>query len=172
MAVDQKKLMGAFGINPVANQSASAGTGIQQDSDDEMEDPFMPEELPEMDSGRTAPVIMNTEAPAPTQQDFNADVDYARRSYANILNEAQKLIQIAMENAESGSSKDLFAAADTIRAASETTERLVTLHEKIQKLQGGGQSAGAGNTFVQNQVVFNGTTEDAMRMVRERIADG
>lgn len=162
MAVDQKKLMGAFGLNPV-----------QPSSDENLEDDvFLPDALPEAEEGRTSPVIMNTEAPAPTQQDFNADVDYARRSYANIMNEAQKLIQIAMENAESGSSRDLFAAADTIRAASETAERLVSLHEKIQKLQGENQTAGNGNTFVQNQVVFNGTTEDAMRMVRERISNG
>ena len=160
--------MGAFGLNPVQSSAAQ-----EPEDDGSLEDDvFLPDALPEGEEGRTAPVILNTEAPPPTRQDFNADIDYARRSYANIANEAQKLIQIAMENAESGSSRDLFAAADTIRAASEATERLVTLYEKLQKLQGDGQGAGSGNTFVQNQVVFNGTTEDAMRMVRERISNG
>ena len=71
--------MGAFGLNPV-----------QPSSDENLEDDvFLPDALPEAEEGRTSPVIMNTEAPAPTQQDFNADVDYARRSYANIMNEAQ-----------------------------------------------------------------------------------
>lgn len=168
MAVDQKKLMGAFGLDPIqTTQSAQADL-----EDEEFEDPFLPE-MPEGPEGRTPPVLMNTEAPPVTSQDFNADIDYARRSYANIASESQKLVQIAMENAESGSSKDLFAAADTIRAASEATERLVTLYEKLQKLQSasGGQPD-SGNTYVQNQVVFNGTTEDAMQMVRDRIANG
>lgn len=165
MAIDQKKLMGAFGLNPIqTNQSP-------EPEDEDFEDPFV-SGLPEEDGGRTPPVIMNTEAPALTPQDFNADIDYARRSYANIASESQKLVQIAMENAESGSSKDLFAAADTIRAASEAAERLVTLYEKLQKLQPSVSDQPAGNTYVQNQVVFNGSTEDAMKMVRERIASG
>jgi hypothetical protein len=76
-----------------------------------------------------------------------------------------------MENAESGSSKDIFAAADTIRAASETAEKLLAVHEKLQAMQGIA-GMGNGNTFVQNQVVFQGTTEDAMRLVRQRMKDG
>lgn len=168
MTIDQKKLMGAFGLNP-----SGAPVSPAEPEDENLEDSFVPVGLPEMDEdeGRTAPVIINTDAPAPSVQDFNTDIDYARRSYANILNEAQKLVQLAMENAESGSSKDVFAAADTIRAASESAERLVNLQEKIQKLRGERQ-APQGSTFVQNQVVFNGTTEDAIRMVRERIANG
>ncbi len=168
MTIDQKKLMGAFGLNPSGSQTAP-----EPQDDDELEDAFIPVGLPDEmeDEGRTAPVIMDTEAPPPSPQDFNSDIDYARRSYANITNEAQKLVQLAMENAENGSSKDVFAAADTIRAASETVERLVSLHEKIQKLRGDADIP-AGSTFVQNQVVFNGTTEDAMKMVRERITNG
>ena len=138
MAIDQKKLMGAFGLNPIqTNQSP-------EPEDEDFEDPFV-SGLPEEDGGRTPPVIMNTEAPALTPQDFNADIDYARRSYANIASESQKLVQI---------------------------ERLVTLYEKLQKLQPSVSDQPAGNTYVQNQVVFNGSTEDAMKMVRERIASG
>ena len=170
MAVDQKKLMGAFGISPV---QAPSSTPESDAADEEFEDPFLPG-MPEEDEGRTPPVLMDTDAKPVSPQDFNADIDYARRSYANIASESQKLVQIAMENAESGSSKDLFAAADTIRAASEATERLVTLYEKLQKLTAvsGSQQPDAGNTYVQNQVVFNGTTEEAMQMVRERMANG
>jgi len=166
MAIDTKKLMGAFGLNP---QGASQQQAEDIDGNLE-EDVFFPDQMPEGDDGRTAPVVQNTEAPPVSAQDFNSDVDYARRSQASLVNEAQKLVQIAMENAESGSSKDIFAAADTIRAASETAERLIALHEKIRELNG--KSDDSGNTYVQNQVVFQGSTEDAMRLVREKMLNG
>ncbi len=164
MAIDKKKLMGAFGLNPIQGQPEP------EELDEESDDPFLPG-LPDMDEGDSAPILQNTEAPPPCPQDFNTDVDYVRRSQANLVGEAQKLVRLAMENAESGSSKDIFAAADTIRAASETAEKLLAVHEKIQAIQGS-NAMGNGNTFVQNQVVFQGSTEDAMRMIRERINNG
>lgn len=169
MAIDQKKLMGAFGLEPVQNLTPSNSFAAEEDEDD---DPFLPG-LPELDgtSTRLPPIVQNTEAPPPSPQDFNTDVDYIRRTQASLIGESQRLVQIAMENAESGSSKDIFAAADTIRAASETTERLLTVHEKIQAMQEK-EGLGNGNTFVQNQVVFQGTTEDAMRMIREKMRNG
>ena len=170
MAIDQSKLMGAFGLNPVQN-SQSQGSSIPQEmlDDEEMDDPFLPG-LPDLDGSDSSIILQNTEAPPPCEQDFNTDVDFVRRSQASLVGEAQKLVRIAMENAESGSSKDIFAAADTIRAASETAEKLLSVHEKIQAMKGS-MDAGNGNTFVQNQVVFQGTTEEAMRMIRERIVN-
>ncbi len=166
MAIDKKKLMGAFGLNPIQGQPTAPSDGDIEEEDD----PFLPG-LPEMDDQNLPPIVPNTEAPAPTAQDLNTDIDYVRRAQSNLVGEAQKLVQIAMENAESGSSKDIFAAADTIRAASETAEKLLAVHEKLQAMQGIA-GMGNGNTFVQNQVVFQGTTEDAMRLVRQRMKDG
>lgn len=170
MAIDQKKLMGAFGLNPSQNVTPTpSGFAAEEDFDDD--DPFLPG-LPDLETEENVPpIVQNTEAPPPCPQDFNTDVDYVRRAQATLIGQSQKLVQIAMENAESGSSKDIFAAADTIRAASETAERLIGVHEKIQAMMAK-EGMGTGNTFVQNQVVFQGTTEDAMRMVRERMQNG
>lgn len=172
MAIDQKKLMGAFGLDP--SQSvipAPSGFASEEEDFDDNDDPFLPG-LPDLENeADLPPIVQNADAPPPCPQDFNTDVDYVRRAQATLIGQSQKLVQIAMENAESGSSKDIFAAADTIRAASETAERLIGLHEKIQAMQAK-EGMGTGNTFVQNQVVFQGTTEDAMRMVRERMQNG
>jgi hypothetical protein len=78
------------------------------------------------------------------------------------------LIQIALENASNGgTARDIEVASNAIFNASKVVEGLMALHEKRAKIDTPTPEMGSGNTFVQNQIVYQGTTTDALKALRE-----
>ena len=55
--------------------------------------------------------------------------------------------------------------------AAKVIEGLMTLHEKRAKIDTPTQEMGSGNTFVQNQIVYQGTTTDALKALRDGVLD-
>lgn len=129
-------------------------------------------ELPEDDEDMlpSAPILRNASAKPITSATMDADVDYALRTQSHIINKGQQLIQIALTNAvEDSSARSVEAAAKAIDSVSQSVERLMGIYEKLQKMKGSADSSpvGNGNTFVQNQVVYQGTTSDFLKSLKE-----
>lgn len=129
-------------------------------------------ELPEDDEDMlpSAPILRNASAKPITSATMDADVDYALRTQSHIINKGQQLIQIALTNAvEDSSARSVEAAAKAIDSVSQSVERLMGIYEKFQKMKGLADSSpvGNGNTFVQNQVVYQGTTSDFLKSLKE-----
>ena len=162
MALNQNKLMNVFGINEELEN-----TSEEEKKTYEVEIPE--EEIDDNYDGPSAPVIRNTNASPLTGRDLDIDIDYTIRTQNDLINQSQRAVQIALDNAQNGgTARDIEVLGETINTATNTVEKLIDLHTKIQKLKStqGDTIQQSGNTYVQNQVVFQGTTADALRTLR------
>ena len=95
-------------------------------------------------------------------------MNYARDTQNDLINQSQRLIQIALENASNGgTARDIEVASNAILNAAKVVEGLLNIQEKRTKLSSAQPNVGSGNTFVQNQIVYQGTTADAMKALRD-----
>ena len=164
MAIDKQGLRNLFGNAP--------------DESDKKDDFFAEDEqsssyaiqLPEDDDDDLLPsprVVKDNQAAPITQQNVTSDVKYALDTQSDLINQAQRLIQIALENASNGgTARDIEVASNAIFNASKVVEGLMALHEKRAKIDTPTPEMGSGNTFVQNQIVYQGTTADALKAIR------
>lgn len=171
MAIDKKKLKNLFGNAPDEE--------VQEEMKEDKKDFFEEDEengneynltLPEDDDDLlpAAPIIRNPDAKPITEQSVNADMNYARDTQNDLINQSQRLIQIALENASNGgTARDIEVASNAILNAAKVVEGLLNIHEKRTKLSSEQPNVGSGNTFVQNQIVYQGTTADAMKALRD-----
>ena len=170
MAIDKKKLRNLFNNTTEENTQDKNDFFDETDTNNETNNlTFLTEKddlLPD------APIIRNPESIPITEQSIVADVNYARDTQNDLINQSQKLIQIALENASNGgSARDIEVASNAILNASKVIEGLLTLHEKRTKLSSEESNFCSGNTFVQNQIVYQGTTSDAMRAIKNGTID-
>ena len=167
MAIDKKKLKNLFGNAPDEEESnQSSQDFFEEDEDNENYELTLPED--DNDLLPTAPVIRNPDAKPITEQSVNADMNYARDTQNDLINQSQRLIQIALENASNGgTARDIEVASNAILNAAKVVEGLLNIHEKRTKLSSEQPNVGSGNTFVQNQIVYQGTTSDAMKALRD-----
>ena len=166
MAIDKQGLRNLFGNAPEETEKKEdffSEDETQEESGfefnfSEEEDDLLP----------AAPVIRDTEAAPITQQNVISDVKYALDTQNDLINQAQRLIQIALENASNGgTARDIEVASNSILNAAKVVEGLMALHEKRAKIDAPQPEMGSGNTFVQNQIVYQGTTTDALKALRE-----
>ena len=169
MAIDKQGLRNLFGN---ADEDEKKEDFFSEDSDTE-DSPFEFFTEEDDDLLPAAPIIRDKEALPITQQNINSDVKYALDTQNDLINQAQRLIQIALENASNGgTARDIEVASNAITNAAKVVEGLMSLHEKRTKLNGGSQpEMGSGNTFVQNQIVYQGTTSEAMKALRDGTLD-
>ena len=115
-----------------------------------------------------APVMRNAQAKPLPPESVDADVDFAIRTQSYIINKGQQLIELALTNAaEDGSARSIEAAAKAIETLGGSVEKLLGVYEKLKNIKGGDSNPmGSGNTFVQNQVVYQGTTSDIIKQLR------
>ena len=109
-----------------------------------------------------------------TQQNLTDDINYALKTQTDLINKSQQLVQIALHSAaEDGTARDIEVAAGAINTASASVEKLLDLYEKLKKLTGQNteQASTGGNTFVQNQVIYQGTTSDLLKQMEEGTLD-
>lgn len=167
MAIDKKKLKNLFGNAPDEEKSnQSSQDFFEEDEDNENYELTLPED--DDDLLPAAPVIRNPDAKPITEQSVNADMNYARDTQNDLINQSQRLIQIALENASNGgTARDIEVASNAILNAAKVVEGLLNIHEKRTKLSSEQPNVGSGNTFVQNQIVYQGTTSDAMKALRD-----
>ena len=158
--------MNVFGLNEELSDKDDDNSTIENDETN-YELSLPDEEIDDYD-GPSAPVMRNTEATPVTSKDLDIDVDYALRTQNDLINQSQRAVQIALENAQNGgTARDIEVLSETINTATNSVEKLLDLHTKLQKLKSmQGETMPTGNTYVQNQVVFQGTTADALRSLR------
>ena len=169
MAIDKQGLRNLFGNAPEETekkedffseeeQTNSYALQLPEDDDDDL--------LP------AARVMRDNNALPVTQQNVTSDVKYALDTQNDLINQSQRLIQIALENASNGgTARDIEVASNAITNAAKVIEGLMTLHEKRAKIDAPTQDMGSGNTFVQNQIVYQGTTTDALKALRSGMID-
>ena len=169
MAIDKQGLRNLFGNAPEETekkedffaeeeQTSSYQLQIPEDDDDDL--------LP------AARVVRDNNALPVTQQNVTSDVRYALDTQNDLINQSQRLIQIALENASNGgTARDIEVASNAITNAAKVIEGLMILHEKRAKIDTPTQEMGSGNTFVQNQIVYQGTTTDALKALRDGVLD-
>ena len=157
--------------------------GNAQEETEKKEDFFAEEEqtssyqlqIPEDDDDDLLPaarVMRDNNALPVTQQNVTSDVRYALDTQNDLINQSQRLIQIALENASNGgTARDIEVASNAITNAAKVIEGLMILHEKRAKIDTPTQEMGSGNTFVQNQIVYQGTTTDALKALRDGVLD-
>ena len=169
MAIDKRKLKNLFGNAPdeeVQDSQEESKDFFDDDSDNENYEFTIPEN--DEDLLPAAPIIRNPDAKPITEQSVVADVNYARDAQNDLINQSQRLIQIALENASNGgTARDIEVASNAILNAAKVVEGLLNIHEKRTKLSSEQPNVGSGNTFVQNQIVYQGTTSEAMKALRE-----
>ena len=167
MAIDKQGLRNLFGNS--SDEEAKKEEDFFAEDEEQEEGGFefnFSEE--EDDLLPAAPVIRDTQAAPITQQNVTSDVKYALDTQNDLINQAQRLIQIALENASNGgTARDIEVASNSILNAAKVVEGLMTLHEKRAKIDTPHPEMGSGNTFVQNQIVYQGTTTDALKALRE-----
>lgn len=169
MAIDKQRLRNLFGNAPEETekkedffseeeQTNSYALQLPEDDDDDL--------LP------AARVTRDNNALPVTQQNVTSDVRYALDTQNDLINQSQRLIQIALENASNGgTARDIEVASNAITNAAKVIEGLMILHEKRAKIDSPTQDIGSGNTFVQNQIVYQGTTTDALKALRSGTID-
>lgn len=169
MAIDKRKLKNLFGNAPdeeVQDSQEESKDFFDDDSDNENYEFTISEN--DEDLLPAAPIIRNPDAKPITEQSVVADVNYARDAQNDLINQSQRLIQIALENASNGgTARDIEVASNAILNAAKVVEGLLNIHEKRTKLSSEQPNVGSGNTFVQNQIVYQGTTSEAMKALRE-----
>lgn len=169
MAIDKQGLRNLFG-------NASEETEKKEDffAEDEQTSSYQLQ-LPEDDDDDLLPaarIVRDNNALPVTQQNVTSDVRYALDTQNDLINQSQRLIQIALENASNGgTARDIEVASNAITNAAKVIEGLMTLHEKRAKIDTPTQDMGSGNTFVQNQIVYQGTTTDALKALRDGVLD-
>lgn len=169
MAIDKQGLRNLFGNAPEESekkedffseeeQTNSYALQLPEDDDDDL--------LP------AARIMRDNNALPVTQQNVTSDVKYALDTQNDLINQSQRLIQIALENASNGgTARDIEVASNAITNAAKVIEGLMILHEKRAKIDTPTQDMGSGNTFVQNQIVYQGTTTDALKALRSGMID-
>lgn len=174
MAVNSKKLKDLFGAS---DDTSTTKEDIFVDEEDDNSNNFTDIELDEQDDDGLfppAPVMKNPIAKPITSDNVNADFDFAVRVQADLLNRQQQLIQIAMNNAVDGNARDIEVASQSIEAASNMTEKLISLHEKISKMKAQDNSEQQGNIITGNtinQVIYQGTTADIIEKIKNGTID-
>ena len=166
MAIDKQGLRNLFGN---ASEEPEEKKEDFFSEDEQSSSPFALQ-LPEDDDDDLLPaprVVKDIQATPITQQNVTSDVKYALDTQSDLINQAQRLIQIALENASNGgTARDIEVASNAITNAAKVVEGLMVLHEKRAKIDSPATEMGSGNTFVQNQIVYQGTTSDALKALR------
>jgi hypothetical protein len=166
MAIDKQGLRNLFGNAPDESEKKEDFFA----EDEQSSTPFSLQ-IPDDDEDDLLPaprVVKDIQAAPITQQNVTSDVKYALDTQSDLINQAQRLIQIALENASNGgTARDIEVASNAITNAAKVVEGLMVLHEKRAKIDTPTPEMGSGNTFVQNQIVYQGTTTDALKALRE-----
>jgi hypothetical protein len=105
-------------------------------------------------------------------QKFNADVDkdyhYSRTSYYNIIEKGQEAISNALELAqEVDNARAYEVVGHLIKSVSDAADKLMDLQKKMKDI--GEEKSHKGPSSVTNNVVFTGTTAEALKLIKEQL---
>lgn len=114
-----------------------------------------------------APVLYNSQDSIPISDEEQAsDLQYSRKAMQSIIDRSQKVLELSIKNIEeSGSDRSIEVATEAVNSAINASEKLVDLHDKLEKLKIAKQKLnglGHGNSFVQNQTVIQMTTAELL----------
>ena len=173
MALNKKSLQNLFGADDSIDEPIM---DIDESSENNSDD-FTDIDISQDDDNGLppAPILKNPDALPVSNKQVTSDIDFALRAQADLLNRQQQLIQVALENAMNGNSRDVEAATNAISAASSLAEKLISLHEKIQKMKSSSegeqqqQQIVTGNTI--NQIIYQGTTSDIIDKITNGTID-
>jgi hypothetical protein len=101
-------------------------------------------------------------------QKFNADVDkdyhYSRTSYYNIIEKGQEAISNALEL---DNARAYEVVGHLIKSVSDAADKLMDLQKKMKDI--GEEKSHKGPSSVTNNVVFTGTTAEALKLIKQQL---
>lgn len=176
MSVNQKKLKNLFGVNEQTEEHKPVDI-FAEDDEDSVSTPTIYDSYTEDDVDNLLPTasvqrVCNTKPATP--QDFVDDINYAFRTQSDLINKSQQLVQLALQNAaDEGSARDIEVAANALNTATDNIQKLLSMYEKMQKLTGKQNEPvqQSGTTYVQNQVIYQGTTSKFIKDLEDGLID-
>lgn len=176
MAVNNKKLKDLFGTDEPKEEKKTEVFDIFSEDEDTSKDTSqytIDYSDNDVDNILPIPSVSKEINTKPfTQQNLTDDINYALKTQTDLINKSQQLVQIALQSAaEDGTARDIEVAAGAINTASTSVEKLLDLYDKLKKLTGQSTEQVSGNTFVQNQVIYQGTTSDLLKQLEEGTID-
>lgn len=186
MAVDKKKLRNLFGVGEEEKPKAVKSVPVPAKPKDIFAEPDDDMEIIADDSGEEVTFLpqeeeeimpVNVKRKPKTKglssQDYVADTQFAVETLQDLLVQAQKAVGLALEGAaDGGTARDREVLNGSIEMAANTAEKLLTMYEKLNKIQQqNNPTDGGGNTYVQNNIVFKGTTADVLKSLQDGSID-
>jgi len=120
------------------------------------------------------PVPMERESSAPivvsdTEEDVDKDYQYARAQLYNIVDKMQETLNDAMEVAQQSEHPRAFEVVfQGAKHAADVVDKIGDLHKKVKDLKKEDKKTEQNNTNTQNNIFMAGSTEDLMKMLREK----
>ena len=120
------------------------------------------------------PVAVNTEIveqPKPTDlldKDITGDYKYSRDSYYTIIEKGQQAISNALDLAqELDTPRGYEVVGHLIKSVSDAADKLMDLQKKMKDI--GEEKVTKGPSSVTNNVVFTGTTAEALKLIKQQL---
>ncbi len=103
-----------------------------------------------------------------TPLDVNKDYIYSRESYYDIIEKGRDAIDRALDLAqELDNPRSYEVVGHLIKTVSDAADKLIDLQKKMKDI--GKESSQKGPSTVTNNVVFTGTTAEALKMIKQQL---
>jgi hypothetical protein len=121
------------------------------------------------DSTEIKPTIVALEpTEIKTSLDVNKDYIYSRESYYDIIEKGRDAIDRALDLAqELDNPRSYEVVGHLIKTVSDAADKLIDLQKKMKDI--GKESSQKGPSTVTNNVVFTGTTAEALKMIKQQL---
>jgi hypothetical protein len=103
-------------------------------------------------------------------QDVDKDYEYSRSNYYTIIEKGQEAIINALDLAqELDTARGYEVVGHLIKSVSDATDKLLDLQKKMKEM--GEEKFQKGPSTVTNNVVFTGTTAEALKLIKKQLKD-
>jgi hypothetical protein len=101
-------------------------------------------------------------------EDIDKDYVYSRDSYYTIIEKGQEAISNALDLAqELDTARGYEVVGHLIKSVSDAADKLIDLQKKMKDI--GEEKVKKGPSSVTNNVVFNGTTAEALKLIKQQL---
>jgi hypothetical protein len=103
-------------------------------------------------------------------EDVDKDYEYSRSNYYTIIEKGQEAIINALDLAqELDTARGYEVVGHLIKSVSDATDKLLDLQKKMKEM--GEEKFQKGPSTVTNNVVFTGTTAEALKLIKKQLKD-
>lgn len=101
-------------------------------------------------------------------EDIDKDYNYSRASYYTIIEKGQEAISNALDLAqELDTARGYEVVGHLIKSVSDAADKLIDLQKKMKDM--GEEKVQKGPSSITNNVVFTGTTAEALKLIKQQL---